>query len=208
MSGTTPSDPFDAAVDEAISSAAKTIWWLVLIRGVLAIVFGVLALVAPAAALAGIALVFGVYAIVDGVTEIGHAIRLRGAHRRWGWLLAQGIISILAGLAAVIFPGLAGFFGGVFALWLIAFYAIMLGVAGFPAAAAIDDTARKALGYVAAVLSLLLGIGLIFAIAFTPGATVLSLVWIVGIYAIVFGVVLIAIAIAARVRVSRAARTA
>jgi uncharacterized membrane protein HdeD (DUF308 family) len=184
---------------DPVAAVAKTVWWLILIRGIAAIVFGVLAILAPAVALLGIVFVFAAYAIVDGIAGIAHAIRVRDRDSRWGWLLAQGIVTVLAGLAAAIFPSLAGLLGGLVAIWTIAIYSIIAGAFGIPAAATMTaDGGRKALAIVSAVLSLVLGVILIVAILVTPGATVLSFVWIVGVYAVLLGVMLIGLAVQAR----------
>lgn len=200
----------DQTIDQEIAGAMKAagvrIWWILLLRGILAVVFGVLALIAPAAALLGIAFVFAAYAIIDGIMLVAHSFRVRATDKRWGWLLAQGIIAVLAGLVAAIFPGLAGFFGGLFVIWTIVFYAIMFGIAGFPAAAAVSDTGRKVYGIIAAVLSILAGVLLGVLALVNPASSVLSLIWVAGVYAIIFGVVLVVIAIAARVRASNAGK--
>ncbi len=60
-----------------MNSLAKGIWWLVLLRGILAIVFGIIALLAPIAALTGIAIVYGAYTLVDGAFTIVQSIRER-----------------------------------------------------------------------------------------------------------------------------------
>src|SRR5690606_28445874 len=115
---------------------------------------------------------------------------------------------VLAGLVAAIFPGMAGVVGGLFALWIIAFYSILFGIAGLPAATALAETGRRVLGIIAAVLSILFGIVLIIMVVASPGASVLSLIWVVGVYAIVFGVTLIILAITTRASVTTAAKGA
>lgn len=184
---------------DAIRSAAKAIWWLVLVRGVLAIGFGILALIAPTAALLGIVFVFAAYAIVDGVVTIAHAVRVRDRHAGWGWLLAQGVVAILAGVAAAIFPGLAGTVGALFVLWTIAIFAVANGIAGIPAAAALAGGARQVVAFVLAIASIAFGVLLGVLIFVNPLLdTVLSLIWVVGIYAIAAGVMMLVIAIQAR----------
>ena len=174
-----------------LAAVAKGIWWVVLLRGILAVLFGIIALLAPAAALTGIVIVFGAYAIVDGVAAISHALQLRRSGSGWGSLLFQGIVSLIAGLVAVIFPALAGVIGGLFALWTIVIYAVMHGALGIASAAGLRDGRSRALGIVSAVLTLLFGILLGILTLITPGATVLSLIWIVGVYAILFGAMFI-----------------
>lgn len=189
---------------DPITDIAKAVWWLVLIRGIFAVLFGIVALIAPGAALVGIVFVFAAYAIVDGIFQIVHGLRVRGRRRGWGWLLAQGIVSVLAGVAAAAFPGLAGTVGALFVLWTIVVLAIVNGIAGIPAATALADAARRALALVIAILSILVGVLLAILIFVQPVIeTVLGLIWVVGIWAIVAGVMLIVLAIQARVAARR-----
>lgn len=193
---------------EPLATLARGVWWLVLIRGVLAIVFGVIALLAPGAALTAIAIVFGAYALVDGIAELIHGIRVRTTLPRWGWLVAGGVATAIAGLVALIVPGLVGTFGGLVVLWTIVIWSIIGGIMGIRSAAGSRDGRAKTWGIVAGVITLVFGVILAIAILVTPGATLLGLVWTVGVYAIIFGVVLIVTAIFARTQVAKAANTA
>lgn len=177
-----------------LDQLAKGVWGWVLVRGILAILFGVIALIAPGIALYSIAIVFGAYALVDGVTEIIHAVQTRNSNTRWGWMLLQGVISVLAGLVALIFPAIAGTFGGLVALWTIVIYAITHGASVIATASGAHAGRAKTVGIVAGILSVVFGIILAIMTLLTPGATLIGLVWTVGIYAIVFGVMLIAVA--------------
>ena len=179
-------------------SAAKAIWWIVLLRGVFAIMFGIVALLLPGVALLSIVFVFAAYAVVDGVINIAHAVRVRGRDRRWGWLLVQGILTVLAGVAAFVFPGLAGLFGALVLLWTIVIWSIVMGISGIGAAASLADGGRKVLAFVAAILSIVFGIVLAIITIVTPVATAQSLIWVVGVYAILFGGMLVGLAIQAR----------
>ena len=195
MTTSTPND---------VAKAARAIWWLVLIRGILAIVFGVIALIHPGVAFVALVYTFAAFAFVDGIANIVHAVRVRERDRRWGWLLAQGILSVIAGVLAFVFPLAAGLTLGIFALSLIGVYAIMMRIAGIPAAASVVDGGRKVLGFIVAILSILLGIALLVVVFVAPLSGIVNLIWLVGIYAIVVGVVLIIAAIQAR-RMSPAA---
>jgi len=195
MTTTTPND---------VAKAARAIWWLVLIRGILAIVFGVIALIHPGVAFVALVYTFAAFAFVDGIANIVHAVRVRERDRRWGWLLAQGILSVIAGVLAFVFPLAAGLTLGIFALSLIGVYAIMMGIAGIPAAASVVDGGRKVLGFIVAILSILLGIALLVVVFVAPLSGIVNLIWLVGFYAIIVGVVLIVAAIQAR-RMSPAA---
>lgn len=177
---------------------ASGVWWWVLIRGILAVGFGVIALVSPGSAILAFALVFGAYALVDGVVAVAHAIRVRNQLKAWGWLLVQGALSAIAGLIALIVPGLVGTFGGLVLLWTIVIWNVMHGVAGLRSAAGAASGAPKTVGIVASVLTILFGILLAVLVLITPGAALLGLVWLIGFYAILFGVMLVIASIQTR----------
>jgi len=191
-------------VVDPVGAVTRAVWGLVLIRGILAVIFGLIALFAPLLAGLAIVFVFAAYALVEGVIQIVHSIRIRHRDRRWGWLLATGIIAVLAGISAFVFPALAAIVGGTFVISLIALYAVMMGIAGFPAAASATDGGRKALGYIVAVLSIVMGVLLAIFVLINPATTILSLIWVVGVWAIIIGVTLIVAAISARARASKA----
>jgi uncharacterized membrane protein HdeD (DUF308 family) len=180
-----------------LAAVGKAIWWMILLRGIFAILFGILAIAFPGITLAVLAIFFAFYAIFDGVTAIVHAFRMR-SRPRWGWLLAQGILSVLAGIVAALFPLLTGLFGALVVVYLIAFWAVFTGIAGFRAAHAMTDGGRKTWGYVSAALSLVFGVALAIIATVSPAGAVSALVLVIGAYAIVAGVLLIVFAITAR----------
>src|SRR5918998_4688562 len=81
-------------------------WWALALRGLVAIVFGVLAFVWPGITLWALILLFGAYMLVDGVFAIVAAVRAAGDDARWWLLLVEGILGVLAGLVAFVWPGL------------------------------------------------------------------------------------------------------
>lgn len=185
-------------VTTPLASLAKGVWWLLLLRGILAVLFGIVALLAPAAALTAVAIVYGAYALVDGIAAIVHSLQLRSTTPRWGWLLASGVLTALAGLAALILPAFAGFFGGLFVLWTIVFWSIMTGILGIRSAAGAPAGRARTFGIGSGVVSLVFGVILAISLFLSPDATVLGLIWTVGIFAIVFGVMLVVAAVSAR----------
>jgi uncharacterized membrane protein HdeD (DUF308 family) len=163
-------------------------WWLLALRGALAILFGILALVWPGVTIAALVFLFGAYAIVDGVFDLFHAFSgrpLSGFDRFW--LVIVGVAGILAGLVAFVWPGITA----LVLLYVIAFWAIFIGVMQIFAAVRlrreIDNEWWLILGGAAAVL-----FGVIAIIR--PGTGAVSLVWLIGIYAIIFGAALLALA--------------
>lgn len=89
-----------------------------LFRGLAALAFGILTLVWPNISLFALVLVFGVFAVINGITAIVAALRNREMH--WGLLLFEGILSVLAGTVALAWPGITAFaFLFLIAAWAI-----------------------------------------------------------------------------------------
>lgn len=185
------------SITNDLGSLAKGIWWLVLLRGIFAIIFGIIALLAPVAALTGIAIVYGAFTLVDGVFTIVHAVRERGRLKAWGWLLFQGIVAVLAGILVMVVPVLAGALGGFVVLWMVVIWNVIHGVAGIRSAAGAEGKGRT-WGIVAGIASILLGVALAILVIMVPGATLFGLIWAIGIWAILFGIMLIVMAIQVR----------
>ena len=89
-----------------MSEALSRNWWLVGLRGILAVAFGLFTIFMPGVTMLSLVLVFAAYMVVDGGFTIGSAIRAAQRHERWVLLLLQGILSIAAGVIAVIWPGI------------------------------------------------------------------------------------------------------
>ena len=137
-----------------------------------------------------------------------HGIRVRKTNSRWGWLVAEGVLTALAGLVALFLPGLVGTFGGLVVLWTIVIWSIVSGIMGLRSAAGAESGRAKTWGIVAGILSLVFGVILAIAVILTPGATLLSLIWTVGVYAILFGITLVVTAIYVRASAGKAPKPA
>ncbi|HLI11423.1 MAG TPA: HdeD family acid-resistance protein [Alphaproteobacteria bacterium] len=161
-------------------------WWALALRGIAAILFGIIALFWPGITLNALIIVFGVYALVDGVFAIVAAVRAVEHHQRWGALLLEGIVSILAGLIALFAPLAAALaFLYVFIAWTL-----ITGVLEIAAAIKLRQHIRgEWLLALNGVISILLGLFL----AAYPGIGLIGLVWCIGVYAIIFGVALVAL---------------
>jgi uncharacterized membrane protein HdeD (DUF308 family) len=166
--------------------------WLFVIRGIAAIIFGVIALLSPEIALTSLVLLFAAYAVVDGIASIVMAFRVRDTNNRWWVLLLEGIVSVAAGVIIFIAPLLATVVLTTFALYLIAIWAIATGVLEIITAIRMRKEIENEVWLgLAGLLSIIFGVVL----AFFPGAGILSLIWLIGIYAIIFGVSMIMLAI-------------
>lgn len=156
-------------------------WWALVLRGVAAIIFGVLTFVWPGATIAVLMIFFGVYALIDGILAIISAIRAAEHHRRWGAFAIEGIVGILIGLFALFTPiGAAALFVSILAAW-----AVITGILEIVAAVHLRHHIPGGWSLIlTGALSILFGI-LVF---FAPFAGVIALVWIIAVYAILFGI--------------------
>ena len=174
--------------------AARTLWQLMILRGVLAVVFGLYALLSPESALLALAFVYGFYALMDGVMAIVLGVRHgRGGH--WGWQLVQGAVSLAAGLVALLWPGPTA----LVLVLLIAVWSVGIGLAGIVEAV---KAARQGEPWGFPLWQG--GVAILFGVILfrSPEAGALALLWIIGLSTLVLGIVFVLWAL----RVRRAAR--
>ena len=159
-------------------------WWLVVLRGVFAILFGVLAFVWPALTWLTLIVMFGVYAIVDGVVAIiTGVVRAKDSPRWWAFLL-EGLIGIGAGVVALILPELTT----LVVIYMIASWAVITGILEIAAAIRLRNeiTNEWVLG-LGGLISIALGVLLFL----RPAAGGLAIIWIIAGYALIFGILLV-----------------
>jgi uncharacterized membrane protein HdeD (DUF308 family) len=159
-------------------------WWAVVLRGVCALIFGIGTFAWPGITLAVLVLLYGAYALIEGVLAVTWA--LMGRHAGpfpWGVLLA-GLAGVGVGIVTFLYPGLTA----LTLLYLIAAWAIVRGVfeiiAAFHLRKELDNEWLLALS---GFLSVILGGILIVA----PGAGALAVLWWIGAFAILFGILTI-----------------
>jgi uncharacterized membrane protein HdeD (DUF308 family) len=157
-------------------------WWVVLLRGLAAILFGFLAYSFPAGSIVVLVMLFGAYALFDGVLEL-----VVGMKTKVGSLILVGIVGIAAGLFAFFRPGLTA----ISLLYVIAFWAILAGILQIVAAVRLrKDIADEWFWILSGVLTVLLGCVLVA----RPGAGALSIVWLIATLAILWGILLVVLA--------------
>jgi uncharacterized membrane protein HdeD (DUF308 family) len=159
-------------------------WWTFIVRGVVAILFGVLAFVAPGFGIALLVGLFAAWALIDGVNSLLTGIRTRGQDRSWWIEILEGVAGVAAGVIALVVPG----FAAEILILLIAAWAIVTGIFEIVLAYRL----RKAIAgevwmALAGVASILFGI----VIYLFPAAGALSIVWLIGSFAIAFGAFLL-----------------
>ena len=159
-------------------------WWTFILRGVLAIAFGVLAFFAPGLGIAVLVGLFAAWALIDGVASILAGIRGRETDRSWWLEILEGIVGIVAGLIALVFPALAA----EALVLIIGAWAVITGILEIVAAIRLREQIRGELWLgLAGLASILFGVVLFL----FPGAGALSLVWLIGGFAIAFGAFLL-----------------
>ena len=160
-------------------------WWLLLLRGVAAIIFGLLALFWPGAV--GIALVFlfGAYAFVDGIFALISAIRAAEAHERWWAFLLEGIVGLVIAAIVVFRPGVAAL-----ALYFtIAIWAIITGILEIVAAFQLRKLVPNEIWLIlGGIVSIAFGVLLFI----YPMIGIFTVIYLIGFYAILFGIIMIA----------------
>ena len=154
-------------------------WWVVAIRGAVAVVFGALAFAWPGITLAVLILLFGAFAIVSGALEVVAGLSSGGDHR-W-WLIGAGLVGIIAGGVALAWPGVTS----VVLLFIIAAWAIVSGILEIiDAIRWRHEMEHEWLALAGGILAVLVGIALMV----WPASGLLALVWLIGAFAIVYGI--------------------
>ncbi|MGC4250564.1 MAG: HdeD family acid-resistance protein [Sphingobium sp.] len=157
-------------------------WWLVLLRGIAAILFGILTFLWPALSLLSIVLLWGAFALVDGIFAIATAFLTKrpDAGSRW-WMGLVGLLGVAAGLLTFFAPAVTAF--GLltfFAAWLIATGILQI-VGAIRLRKAIDNEWMLALSGLASVILGALLIGY-------PLAGLVTVAWMIGIFALAVGI--------------------
>ncbi|WP_424811143.1 HdeD family acid-resistance protein [Roseococcus sp. YIM B11640] len=159
-------------------------WWLILLKGICAVIFGVLTFAWPGVTIITLVMLYGIYALVDGVFSLWAAVGGGGQTSRW-WLALVGVMGLLAGLIAIFLPGMTA----ILLLWCIAAWAIVTGIFQIMGAISLRKQIDNEWALIAAgALSVALGIFMMI----QPAAGALALVFVIGAYAILYGLLLIA----------------
>ncbi|RXZ66733.1 HdeD family acid-resistance protein [Pelagerythrobacter rhizovicinus] len=171
-------------------------WGWFALRGVLLLVLGGLSLAFPAAALFTFALVFAVYCFIDGIFALASGIRgARRKEERWWALILAGLLGIAVGVIFVLFPGLGTLAYALTAIAVIAGWAVATGVLQIAAAWRLRRAIEGEWLLIASgALTVLLGIGLIALLMVAPEPTLMSVAWMIGIWALIAGMALLVLA--------------
>jgi uncharacterized membrane protein HdeD (DUF308 family) len=162
-------------------------WWLILLRGIVAVLFGLLTFAWPGLTLFTLVIFYGVFALIDGIFALIAAVTSGAPAPRW-WLALVGLLGIGAGVVTLMWPDVTG----LALLYLIAAWAIVSGIFQIVGAIRLREEIEDEWMLIASgVLSVLFG-GIILAV---PGAGALGVAFGIGAFAVMYGVLLIGFAL-------------
>jgi uncharacterized membrane protein HdeD (DUF308 family) len=184
--------PFEDPQTQAMNALLARNWWIVLLRGIAAILFGLVTLFWPGITMLSLVALFAAYMLVDGAFAIASAIRAARRRERWIFLVLNGIVNIAAGVVALLWPGIT-----VLAfVMIIAASSILSGAFMFVSAFRLNVDHGRIWLLLGGLASLAFGVLLVLA----PLAGALVLTWWIGAYALFLGCFLLILSIRLRAR--------
>ena len=170
-------------------------WGWFLFRGIIALILGLLAIFFPFSALTAFAFLFALFAFVDGVSLLVSGIAGATRHReRWWGLVFAGLVGIAVGVIYIAWPALSTISYAFVFLVMVAIWAIVNGLGQIEAAIRLRrEIEGEWLLAVAGTFSILLGVAILVVTAAVPGASLISVGLIIGFWALLAGVALIAL---------------
>ena len=166
-------------------------WWVLALRGAVAILFGILALSWPGLTLATLVLLYGAFAFADGIISLWAAFFGGAKPAPTWWLIVVGLLGIAAGVVTFVYPGITA----VLLVLFIGAWALVHGIFEIIGAIRLrKEIEGEWMLVLSGIVSVIFGALVLVA----PGAGALALVWIIAVYAIVFGILMIGLAFRVR----------
>ena len=177
-------------METATRQISRTYWWLIILRAVVAILFGIMALISVQFALLFLVYLFGVYVLLDGIVAIILSLQERNSSSGWWVLFVLGIVGIVVGVLCFIHPGNVA----LLIFYLVGIWLIISGIIGILSAFTLRAAGGEGLLVIVGIVSIIVGI--IFVIH--PTTSILTIVWILGVFALIYGIIQIVRAIQLR----------
>ena len=166
-------------------------WWTFTLRGIFAILFGVFALVWPGATIVALTIFFGCYLLADGIFAVAAGLVTSGEYSRWWTLVLEGLAGIILGLLTLVLPAMTA----QAVVYLIGAWAVVTGVLELSSAIQLRrQIANEIVMILSGLISIILGI-MLFAF---PIEGAVSLVWLIGVFSLLFGFSLVLLSLRMR----------
>lgn len=178
-------------VETQLTTILSRTWWVLMLRGVIAIVFGILIWREPEISIAVLVLFFGAFLLVDGVLGAYSAIAERKDHDDWWVLLLWALVSAGVGVLTLVAPGITA----LALLFYIIIWAVATGVLQIVAGIRLRKEIK---GEWFLILGGLISVAFGAFLMVQPAAGALAMAWLIAIYAILFGALLVILAFKAR----------
>ncbi|MFP3983166.1 MAG: HdeD family acid-resistance protein [Desulfurivibrionaceae bacterium] len=159
-------------------------WWSFYVRGIIAIIIGLTAIFLPGMTLEILALLIGAFFLVDGIFSIAASLGSKSGGQRWRIFILEGIVGVVIGILTFLRPEVT-----IMALVLLVsawafFTGVLELVASFRLRQLIENEWLLTLsGIISIIFALILLI--------SPWKAAIVLIWLLGLYAILFGILLI-----------------
>ena len=190
------SDPNPSFGGEVPRNLPAHNWGWFLFRGIIALILGILAIVFPFSALTAFAFLFALFAFVDGISLLVSGLAGASQHReRWWGLVIAGLVGIAVGIIYIAWPGLSTVSYALVFLVVVAIWAIVNGIGQIGAAIRLRrEIEGEWLLAIAGIFSILLGVAILVVTAAVPQASLVTVGLIIGFWALLAAVALIALA--------------
>lgn len=171
----------------AIAPMPNRLWWLIVLRGLAALLFGLIAIFWPGISLGLLVILFGAYALLDGALTLFGAARMQAGEPRRGFLVLTGCAGIVIGLISVLWPEATV----ILLLYFVAVWALVFGLIEIAGSLQM----KRQFGPSWPVSKggiLLVAFGLLLILF--PGAVAVAATWVIGLFALLLGIALLAFA--------------
>ncbi|RKF23221.1 HdeD family acid-resistance protein [Altericroceibacterium spongiae] len=171
-------------------------WSWIAVRGVFALLLGIAALFAPGFTLFAFALVFAAFSFVDGIAMLITGFRRPNTHSgRWWALILSGLAGVAVGVLFIVWPLATTFAYALLTVMLIIGWALLTGVLEIAASMQLRKEVKgEWLMALSGVFSVLLGLALLWLVFANPAITILSVAWLIALYAFMSGITLLVLA--------------
>jgi len=191
MSEVPVENPIEAKAREMQDFLLNRPWWELVLRGMVIIVFGILAMIYPGLTLSVFIIFFGAFAFIEGIFQMVGSFAAKADNPQWSLMFISGLFSFFVGAIVLAWPGMSA----LVLLWFIAAWFLINGTVQVVFGLRSHEGGSKmGIHVLGGIIGIMFGL-----MAFMwPGATAISIVWIVGLFAIFFGIQLMVLGFLSR----------